>query len=79
MSPLSASNVKPRADSPFPLIPNPSSTKPASGRTHNAIYIASELMHAPSCMICGFNAISLQVPHVHSPTDTADLLFFSMI
>jgi hypothetical protein len=79
MPPLSASNVKPRADSPFPLIPNPSSTKPVSGQTHNAIYIASEQMHAHNCMICGFNAISLQAPDVHSPTDTADLLFFSMI
>ena len=65
---------KPWADTPWPLIQTPSLTLDI--KKHSAIHIASIMTHTHNCIIRGINSIFLQAPHVHEPTDIADLLFF---
>ncbi|KAI1085269.1 hypothetical protein F5B20DRAFT_137495 [Whalleya microplaca] len=64
----------PWADGPWPLIETPSRSQHI---THPALHIANELAHTHNAMLRGLNAIYLQAPHVHQPTDVSDLLFLT--
>ncbi|KAI0012313.1 hypothetical protein F4779DRAFT_614761 [Xylariaceae sp. FL0662B] len=64
----------PWADGPWPLIETPSKSQRI---THPALHIANELAHTHNAMLRGLNAIFLQAPHVHQPTDISDILFLT--
>ncbi|MCJ1350634.1 MAG: hypothetical protein MMC33_000615 [Icmadophila ericetorum] len=75
---MSTTSVIPKlwADGPWPLL----STPEAEGEdinSHFSIYIATDMCHVHNIFIRAMNSIYLQAPFARTPTDIADLLFYT--
>lgn len=66
---------KPWADTPYPLVPTPSLTRPLK-TSHYSVTIATEMAHAHNTFIRALNSIYNQAPNVTNPTDIKDFLFY---
>ncbi len=66
---------KPWADTPYPLVPTPSVTRPLK-TSHFSVHMATGMAHAHNTFIRALNAIYNQAPNVTNPTDIKDFLFY---
>ena len=66
---------KPWADTPYPLVPTPSVTRPLK-TSHFSVLMATGMAHAHNTFIRALNAIYNQAPYVTNPTDIKDFLFY---
>ena len=66
---------KPWADTPYPLVPTPSVTRPLK-TSHFSVHMATEMTHAHNTFIRALNAIYNQAPNVTKPADIKDFLFY---
>jgi hemerythrin-like domain-containing protein len=70
-------STKPWADTPFKLLPIPGQPGAPSCSNPDILSVAIEMANVHNTLLRGLNSIYLQAPHITSPTDIADLLFFT--